>query len=173
MRGSEILTLIEEHDAEICAAIVACAVQSVKTRVNTVLLVLESENGIPVAFVPLSCVHGVESVINRLHLAAHDAFKDQPCTICEKVESMRRDEIAVLIGEHDAKMCAATITVDVHNLASETNHVLLVLGSAEGVPVAFAPLSCVHGVETVIEKLHLAAREAFSNQPCTICERVE
>lgn len=81
--------------------------------------------------------------------------------------------IAELLDEHEAVTCQGIIAVDVHHIPSEMNVVLLVLGSVEGIPVAYAPISCVHGVEAIIDRLRAAARDAFKNQPCTICEKVE
>lgn len=86
MFGGEVTGLIDEHEAELCEALIACDVQHVRSKTNIVLLVLGSKDGIPAAYVPIPCVHGIEALIDRLRIAAHDAFKNQPCTICEKVE---------------------------------------------------------------------------------------
>lgn len=86
MFGGEVAELIEEHEAELCEALIACDVRHVGSGTNVVLLVLGSRDAVPVAYVPIPCVHGVESFITRLRAAARDAFANQPCTICEKVE---------------------------------------------------------------------------------------
>ncbi len=86
---------------------------------------------------------------------------------------MHGNEIAELLDEHDAEVCQGIIACDVHHIPSKTNVVLLVLGSAEGIPVAFAPIACVHGIEGIIDRLRAAAEDAFKHQPCTICEKVE
>ncbi len=87
--------------------------------------------------------------------------------------SLCGSEMAALLDEHDTEVCQAVIAIDMQRVESKTNVVLLVLGSAEGIPVAFAPISCVHGIDAIIDRLRLAARDAFKNQPCTICEKVE
>ncbi len=86
LNGSEVVALIEEHDATQCRAMIACEVEHVRSGTNVVLLVLAADEGEPVAFAPIPCIHGVEVVIDRLRAAAALAFSDQPCTICERVE---------------------------------------------------------------------------------------
>lgn len=85
-RGGDIVASIEEHDAEKCLALIACDVQHVATGKNVVLLVMGRGEGEPVAFIPMDCIHAVEMTIDRLRRAAECAFKNQPCTECEKVE---------------------------------------------------------------------------------------
>lgn len=82
----ELHALIKECDAEACYGMIACGSRHERTDKNVVLLVLGYEDTRPVAYAPIACVHGIEAIVDRLRKAAVEAFADQPCTICERVE---------------------------------------------------------------------------------------
>ena len=46
-------------------------------------MAMATEEGSPVGFMVLDCIHDVELVVKSLRAAAKDAFEGQPCTKCE------------------------------------------------------------------------------------------
>ena len=83
MRGGDLIDMCIDADAARCLAFIAADAIRAADDLGVVVMVMGTQEGHPVGYMILDCVHDVEMVTDRLRRAAEDAFKDQPCRKCE------------------------------------------------------------------------------------------
>lgn len=81
--GGGLIEMCHDAGAPQCAAFAAANAVRMRDGAGVVAMAMATEEGSPVGFMVLDCIHDVELVVKSLRAAAKDAFEGQPCTKCE------------------------------------------------------------------------------------------